>query len=112
MSGEYPCHTMRYTEDDTCCDAALVGVGPFTSNASSSSYRSTRSPFRSAAHACALNPALDSCATPNAAAVDAGVAVLEIVRLFVGLEEKRLQLQRVGRAVRQGERKTSLAQEL
>eukprot|EP00965_Chrysotila_dentata_P160931 5313797-Pleurochrysis_carterae.AAC.1 len=58
--------------------------------------RFTRSPCRSAAHACASDS--DSCAAPNAAAVDAGVAVLEVVCVFVGLEEQRLQLQHVRRA--------------
>eukprot|EP00965_Chrysotila_dentata_P215902 6189059-Pleurochrysis_carterae.AAC.1 len=34
-------------------------------------------------------PASDSRAAPNAAAVDAGIAVLEVVRVLVGLEKQR-----------------------
>eukprot|EP00965_Chrysotila_dentata_P035557 1183389-Pleurochrysis_carterae.AAC.2 len=57
-------------------------------------------------------PASDSRAAPNAAAIDARIAVLEVVRILVGLEKQRLQLQHVRRAVGQGECEASLAQEL
>eukprot|EP00965_Chrysotila_dentata_P257859 6213025-Pleurochrysis_carterae.AAC.1 len=57
-------------------------------------------------------PVSDSRAAPNAAAVDAGIAVLEVVCVLVALEEQRLQLQHVRCALWQGERKASLAHEL
>eukprot|EP00965_Chrysotila_dentata_P105725 3492587-Pleurochrysis_carterae.AAC.1 len=57
-------------------------------------------------------PASDSREAPNAAVVDAGIAHHEVVRVFVGLEEQRPQLPHVRRAVWQGERKASHAQEL
>eukprot|EP00965_Chrysotila_dentata_P243991 6205718-Pleurochrysis_carterae.AAC.17 len=57
--------------------------------------RSTRrKPFIEAEPAPEL-PASDSRAAPNAAAVDAGVAVLVIVRILVGLEQQCLQLQQI-----------------
>eukprot|EP00965_Chrysotila_dentata_P091022 3005133-Pleurochrysis_carterae.AAC.2 len=96
-----------------CLSATTLPTTASTSNAYSSSSVGPLVAHVEAQPAPAL-PASDSSAAPNDAVVDAGVAVLEVFRVLVGLEKQRPQLQHVRRAVGQGERKAniSLAQEL
>eukprot|EP00965_Chrysotila_dentata_P257439 6212888-Pleurochrysis_carterae.AAC.1 len=89
-------------EDDACCNAALVCVGrlPVSDNLPDDSLLlllGLLGAYGGAQPAPAL-PASNSRATSNAAAVDVGVAVVKVVRVLVGLEEQRLQLQHVRRA--------------
>eukprot|EP00965_Chrysotila_dentata_P242838 6205083-Pleurochrysis_carterae.AAC.1 len=103
MSGGYPM-PHDAVEDYACCDAALVGVGRLSvgHNLADESLHlecfllllGPLVAYVGAQPALAL-PASDSRAAPNAAAVDAGIAVLEVVRVLVSLEELRLQLQHV-----------------